>query len=123
LENGARKVQVEWEMAKNHDGSRSDEPGAEGHSGICKLAHGKENRSDKERRLELRSRLADMATISPVPVPHDIPDEHIKVAAYFIYQSGRSTVDSRIGDWINAIRQLRRARVQQQLNRNSGSAS
>jgi len=59
----------------------------------------------------MRSDLADIAAISPVPVPHDIPDEHLCVAAYFIYEKNVERGGSEEANWIRAVRQLRRARV------------
>ncbi len=59
-------------------------------------------------RKDLRSRLADIADISADSVPHNIPEEHIRVAAYFIHENTYGDSDE---CWIDAIRQLRRSRA------------
>ncbi len=102
-------LDVEWEKAKLKDGSDNTKPGAEGHAGITGLLQG--GKKEKDQRKELRSRLADKANISPVPVPHDIPEEHLRVAAYFIAENGRLPGGDSKAHWIAALRQLRRARV------------
>jgi hypothetical protein len=103
---------LEWERALLDDGSPNPHPGAEGHAGISGLWQGRENnRDDKDRRKLLRSKLADKATISRVPVPHDIPEDYIRVAAYFIFEKHRGNEGSEGDHWVAAIRQLRRARV------------
>jgi hypothetical protein len=104
---------VEGEKALLEDGSVNTHPGAYGHAGIAGLCQGGRGTGDKNRRKLLRSRLADQATISPVPVPHDIPAEHIRVAADFIHVNRGKENGSPEDDWIRAIRQLRRARVRQ----------
>jgi hypothetical protein len=77
---------AEWERALLDDGSVNPLPGAEGHAGISGLCQGREkNKTDKNLRKLLRSRLADKASVSPVPAPHDIPDEHLRVAAYLAH--------------------------------------
>ncbi len=104
-------LNVEWEKAKLKDGSDNTKPGAEGHAGISGLLQG--GKKDTARRKELRSRLADKASISPVPVPHDIPEEHLKVAAYFIAENGDMPGCGREAHWVAAVRQLRRARIRE----------
>ncbi len=104
----------QWEQALLDDGSVNTHPGAEGHAGIYGLCQGREkNKTDKNLRKLLRSRLADKASVSPVPVPHDLPDEHLHVAAYFIHVNGEQPDGTCETHWIAAIRQLRRARVRE----------
>jgi hypothetical protein len=93
-------------------------PDASGHVGIANLNQGGGGKQDKFRRLNLRSQLADIATISPVPVPHDIPDDHLQVAAYYISQKDTSG-SSPLAHWVKAIRQMRRHLVQQHAQRTS----
>lgn len=103
-------LRVEWEKARLDDGSSNTHSGAEGHAGIAGLCQGsKKGRADKDRRKALRSRLADKATISPVPVPHDILEDQLRVAAYYIHEKEAGTPTA---NWVSAIRKLRRARVQ-----------
>lgn len=108
---GFARLDVEWEQALNPDRTVNDRPGAEGHSGISNLHQGGEGKQDKARRMRLRLCLADIAKLSPVPVPHDIPDEHLRVAAYFIHEKNGERGASDEANWIKAVRQLRRARV------------
>ena len=56
---------------------------------------------DSKRRKALRSKLADAAEISPVPVPHNLPEEHLHVAAYFIHEKGKGSQEA---NWISAVR-------------------
>jgi hypothetical protein len=107
-------LDAEWEQARMEVGGANTRPGSEGHAGISGLLQGGNGKSDKERRKALRSRLADKASVSPVPVPHDISEDEIRVAAYFIYLNRGAGNNSPETDWIRAIRQLRRERVDQQ---------
>jgi hypothetical protein len=108
-------LSTEWERALLADGTVNTHPGAEGHAGIAGLCQGHErNKTDKNLRKALRSRLADRAKISPVPVPHDISERNLCVAAYFIFEKDRESSGSREQHWVSAIRQLRRARVREQ---------
>lgn len=93
------------------DGSVNLEAGAEGHAGIAGLCQGGDGQTDKKRRKALRSKLADIASISPTRARHDIPEENLRMAAYFIYEKERGRNDSPLAHWVKAIRQLRRARV------------
>lgn len=106
---------VEWEEALTVDGDgnqvRNTRPGAEGHAGITGLNQGGDGKTHKRQRLEMRSDLADAAVLSLVPVPHDIPEEHLRVAAYFIYENNSSQRSSSEIDWVRAVRQLRRSRA------------
>ncbi|MCI0463620.1 MAG: DUF2934 domain-containing protein [Gemmataceae bacterium] len=112
-----RKVQAEWERSLVDDGNGNQvpntRPGAEGHAGIGGLNQGGDGKQDKAKRKDLRSKLADIATISPVPVPHDILEEHIRIAAYFICEKCGPSDASPEVHWIKAVQQLRRARVAQ----------
>ena len=106
-------LSCEWERARLDDGSVNTHPGAEGHAGIAGLCQGsKKGREDKDRRKILRSKLADRAEISPVPVPHDLPEERLRMAAYFYNRNhaGCSCEEA----WVGAVRQLRRERVLQE---------
>lgn len=114
-----RSLDVEWEKALNQDGTVNELPGADGHVGITGLLQGGNGKTDRNRRKTLRSKLADLASISPVPVPHDIPEENIRVAAYFIYQNLLGRSSSPDLDWIEAIRRMRRIRVRQYRLQNS----
>jgi hypothetical protein len=107
-------LDVHWEQAVFDDGTPNHLPGAEGHSGIAGLNQGGNGKMDGNRRKAMRSMLADAAKISPVPVPHDIPEEHLRIAAYFIYENSEQLDSTCEARWISAIRQLRRARVRQQ---------
>jgi hypothetical protein len=106
-----RALRVEWEKALKPDGTPNELPGAEGHVGITGLVQGGDGKIDKKLRKALRSKLADLAFISLVPVPHDIPEDFIRVAAYFIYKN--EVTESRTPDlhWIAAVRQIRRTRA------------
>lgn len=108
-------IRVEWERAMVNDGSGSKapntRPGAEGHAGIAGLNQGGKGKTDKFRRKALRSALADLARISDVPVPHQFEREHLQVAAYYISRKPEQRTGTSDGDWIKAIRQLRRARA------------
>ena len=116
---GFAPLDVHWEQAMAKDDQRNEAPntvpGAEGHVGISGLIQGGRSKGDTNKRKELRSALADAATISPVPVPHDIPEEQLKVAAYYISLEepgcGREVLK-----WTIATRQLRRARVRAALD-------
>ncbi len=108
-----QSLEVEWERALTEDGEPNTHPGAEGHAGITGLLQGGNGKMDKERRKLLRSILADKANISPVPVPHDIPEEHIRLAAFYISEKADQKAGLQMLDWIKAIRQLRRERVRQ----------
>ena len=101
-------LDVVWERALTREGQPNTHPGAEGHAGITGLLQGGGGKLDKDRRKQLRSMLADKASISPVPVPHDIPEEYISKAAYYISQKADQRTGSMPLDWIRAIRQLRR---------------
>jgi hypothetical protein len=109
---------VEWEKALMIDAEGrvipNDRPGAEGHCGITGLNQGGNGRVHKNRRKEMRSDLADAAQLSPVPVPHDIPQEHLRLAAYYVFEKDSENDGSHEDHWISAIRQLRRARVREQ---------
>jgi hypothetical protein len=110
------RLDVEWEQAKLDDGSLNTRPGAEGHAGIIGLIQGGRCRNDSNPRKALRSKLADLAAISPVPVPHDIPEEQLRVAAYFIYLGEGDSKQTSEEHWIKAIRQIRRKRVRAHHN-------
>ncbi|MDZ4687480.1 MAG: hypothetical protein SH850_20605 [Planctomycetaceae bacterium] len=107
-----QQVNVVWEQAKRDDGDGNLipnlAPGAEGHCGIIGLAQG--GTADKNHRKALRLDLAEAAKISPVPVPHDFDEDHVRIAAYFLYQTTHlnGTAETH---WVSAIRQLRRHRV------------
>ncbi len=109
---------VEWEEALTLDGEGNQvpntRPGAQGHAGITGLNQGGEGKAHKGQRRAMRSDLADAAVLSPVPVPHNIPQEHLRVAAYFIYENEGIQEASPDAHWIMAIRQLRRVRVREQ---------
>jgi len=116
---GFQPMKAVWEKAtvQNIDGTTSPNlhPGAEGHAGIWGLLQGGDSKADKAKRLALRSILADLADISPVPVPHDLVPEHISVAAYYIAESHAWTCGCHPDvHWMMAVRQLRRERVRQE---------
>jgi len=106
---------VEWEQAFTRDtsGSRipNNRPGAEGHCGITGLDQGGDGKTHSRQRKAMRSDLADLAELSPVPARHEIPEEQLEVAAYFIYENNKMANESAESNWIEAIRQLRRALV------------
>ena len=81
-------LDVHWELALMDDGRGNKipntAPGANGHSGIANLGQGGKGKQDKLKRKDLRSKLADIAEVSPVPVPHSFDEEHLRYAAYFI---------------------------------------
>lgn len=109
--------QVQWEQAvvRLDDGTEvpNTAPGAAGHAGIWGLIQGKENKTDGLKRKDMRSKLADIADVSPVPVPHDIPEEHLQEAAYYVYLMHGDCACAAEDHWVAAVRQLRRARVQE----------
>jgi hypothetical protein len=117
-------LRVEWEQALMDDGSGikvpNTQPGAEGHAGIAGLKQGGNGKTDTNQRKALRSALADIADISPVPVPHNISEVDLRYAAYFICENQGPRDTTAEVHWINAVRQLRRARVRQ--HRLSGTA-
>lgn len=102
-------LRAEWEAALLTDGGRNNQPGAEGHAGIHGLIQGGDGKLDKARRKDMRSKLADKARISPVPVPHNIPEEEIRAMANAIsLGAGSPTPEACL---VHAIRSLRRARA------------
>lgn len=107
-------LRAEWEQATTDDDNGNSVPntypGAEGHAGIANLGQGGEGKDHKRKRHLLRSKLADIADLSPVPVPHNFPDDHLRVAAYYISQGSKSCAQNAESRWVSAIRQLRRAR-------------
>jgi len=105
-----------WEKAKNGGGTPNERPGAEGHAGIINLHQGDKKR-DREKRSDLRSRLADAFEISPVPVPHQFTDEELRLLAYFHYERNGTEGDDPEMHWVQAVRQLRRAKVQEHKRR------
>jgi len=108
-------LRVEWERALVDDGTGGKTPnkrlGAQGHAGITGLNQGGNGKADKLKRKALRSALADLARISDVPVPHQFETEHLQVAAYYISRKPEQKTGSPDGDWVQAIRQLRRTRA------------
>jgi hypothetical protein len=112
---GFQPLDAEWEQAVRPDEHGNlvpnTAPGAEGHAGIRGLIQGGNGKEDKLKRKELRSKLADVAEASPVPVPHNIPEEHLQVAAYYIHINHGGCGCSADDHWIMAVRQLRRQRV------------
>lgn len=108
-------LRVEWERAMVVDASgnmnANTRPGAEGHVGIAGLNQGGPGKADSNKRKALRSALTDIARISDVPVPHSIEADHLKIAAYYISIKENQRTGTPEGDWIKAIRQLRRARA------------
>lgn len=114
---GFESLDVQWEQAMTDDGVGNQvpnrQPGVEGHTGIANLDQGGAGKQDRNKRKDLRSKLADKAEISPVPVPHDLPEDHIRVAAYFIYENTGRQAGQQAPHWVMAIRQLRRERVKQ----------
>ena len=108
-------LRVEWEQAMVDDGNGNmipnTRPGAEGHVGITGLNQGGGGKADSNKRKPLRSALADLARISDVPVPHQFEERHLQDAAYYISRKNEHRTDTPDGDWIRAIRQLRRARA------------
>jgi hypothetical protein len=111
---GFSTLNVEWEQPLRPDGSVNDRPGAEGHSGICNLNQGGGGKQDKAKRLRLRMKLAEAAQLSPVPVPHQFEEKHLRIAAYYIAEKGEQPCGTCEAHWIGAVRQLRRARVRGQ---------
>ena len=107
-------INVEWEQARWPNGDINDDAGAEGHCGISGLNQGGGGKMDSNRRRELRSQLADTARISPMPVPHNIQEEYLRVAAYFIDEKGEILGGGCAEHWVAAIRQLRREAVRAQ---------
>jgi hypothetical protein len=113
---GFMALRVDWEQSKTNDENGNEvpnrNPGAVGHCGIANLNQGADNKTDKHKRKALRSMLADIARLSPVPVPHNIPHEHIKIAAFYIAEKacwkGRPEEH-----WLKGIRQIRRELVRQ----------
>jgi len=110
---GFAALRVEWERAMIDEEignmTPNTRPGAEGHVGIAGLNQGGGGKADSNKRKALRSALADIARISNVPVPHQFEREHLQVAAYYISQKPEQRTGTLEGDWIKAVRQLRRA--------------
>ncbi len=102
-------LDVQWEKAVLADGSPNGRPGAAGHCGICNLDQDGGNKAD---RRFLRIELAKAAKLSPVLVPHQFDDENLRVAAYFIAEKDEFGGNCE-SHWINAVRQLRRAKVRE----------
>jgi hypothetical protein len=123
---GFEPPRVEWEKALTVDGEGrkipNNRPGAEGHAGITGLNQGGDGKTHKRQRKAMRSDLADAADLSPVPVPHNIAEEHLRVAAYFIHENGGNGTASSDATWVSAIRQLRRARVREEARRKTEAA-
>jgi hypothetical protein len=118
-EPGFNSLRVEWEQALIDGGNGhkvpNTKPGAEGHAGIAGLNQGGNGITHRNQRKSLREALAEITTISPVPVPHDIPEEHLLVAAFYISLDPIRATGSDSRNWIEAIRQLRRERVKQEV--------
>lgn len=112
---GQTPLRVEWEQAVSQDETGAEVPdiraGATGHCGIAGLNQGTDTRNDKNKRKELRLALADKARISPVPVPHDFPEDHLRIAAFFIFKNHGPVEGPAEVHWIEAVRQFRRAVV------------
>lgn len=110
-----KPLRVEWEQAMvdddNGNKTPNTQPGADGHVGIAGLDQGGSGKKDSLKRKALRSALADIARISEVPVPHNIEFEHLRIAAYFISIKDDQKTGTSDGDWVKAIRQIRRARA------------
>ena len=104
---------AEWEQALNPDGTFNTRPGTEGHCGINNLHQGGGGKMEKAKRLRLRLKMAEIAKLSPVPVPHDIPEDHLRVAAFYIDQNGEQPGGTCDAHWVSAIRQIRRARARE----------
>jgi hypothetical protein len=117
---GFASLNVEWECAVigEIDGTtrKNCRPGAEGHCGISGLNQGGKGKQDKLKRKSIRSQLADVASISPVPVPHDFLEEHLQVAAYYLSTKPGEKTGSPESDWVEATRQLRRSRARASRN-------
>lgn len=110
---GFTRLRVEWERAMTVDSNGNKvpntRPGAEGHVGIAGLNQGGSGKTDSLKRKALRSALADAARVSNLPVPHQFEDAHLQYAAYHIWLKAHQRTETAEGDWIEAIRQLRRA--------------
>lgn len=115
---GFAPMRTVWETAVVDNGddttSPNNHPGADGHAGLWGLLQGGGGNADKAKRLALRSALADLAEISPVPVPHDLAEEHIRIAAYFLTENHGGTRLAPEAYWMRAVRHLRRERVQKE---------
>lgn len=114
---GLASLRVEWEKGFGLDQLGAEvpdtRPGASGHCGIAGLNQAKSN---KNQRKGLRSALADIAKISPVPVPHEFPQDQLRIAAFFIFENrGRADAPPET-HWVEAIRQFRRALVSEKAD-------
>lgn len=112
----SRALDVEWERALTAEGKENTLPGSAGHAGIAHL-----NQGGKARRKELRSMLADIAEISPVPVPHDISEDELRLEAYYVYTQESCEGHDKL-HWSMATRKLRRKRVHQERRQVGGTA-
>lgn len=101
-ENGSHPLIVIWDVAVDANGNRVTCPEAKGHCGVSGLDH-----PNKKTRKLLRSKLADAAKLSRVPVPHNLCHEHIAVAAYYISLNSSHEREA-ASNWVDATRQLRR---------------
>lgn len=108
---GFEPMRTQWEVARLPGGELNTAPGAEGHAGIWGLIQGGDGKQDKAKKSALRSVLADLAAISPVPVPHDLAQAYIETAAYYISEKHGGCCCTNEAHWILALRQLRRERV------------
>jgi hypothetical protein len=110
-QDGFNPMHTCWETAKHDDESLNTDPGAEGHAGIWGLIQGGNGKTDKMKREALRSVLADLAKLSPVPVPHNFEQELVQVAAYMIAEKHEDCDCSSGKHWMLGVQQLRRMAV------------
>lgn len=104
-----KPLDVEWECAltenSNGDVVANTLPGAIGHAGIAHLYD-----DNKIVRKTLRAKLADIANLSPVPVPHNFSNEAIESAETEVMNSSGGSLE-RSSVRRLAIRLLRRQSV------------
>ena len=65
----------------------------------------------------MRSKIADAFDISPFPVPHEFAEDELRLEAYLDYERNRAYGEDSDLHWIQAVRQMRRAKVQEHRRR------
>lgn len=118
---GFERLDVVWEKAMDSNGAPNNRPGAEGHAGIAGLGQGQGQQNAREKKTELRSRLADIFVISPVPVPHCFTGEDMRnMASRIREKNGTKGGDVEICE-IQVLRELRRNLAARTTNGNQQS--
>jgi hypothetical protein len=104
---GLAPMDLQWDR----DESLGNHPGSDGHAGLWGLVQGDGLPGKKTKLHELQSQLADIARISPTPVPHNLENEAVAVAAYYFAMRHRPCSCTNEQHWVEGVRKLRRIRA------------